>query len=108
MRMLPDLDDVAYEASDEGLRILGATELALEIPGAHVRAIHGDDIVLEPPRVRLAYYGRVREPVMEVRASVLEAHAPRVVEDLLERGATVEGTVVADGRCTVRAVRLSA
>lgn len=103
MRMLPDLDEVAYEASPEGLRILGATELALEIPAERVRRIHGDDVVLEPPRVRLAWRGRVREPVMELRASVLEAHVPRVVEDLLERGAIVEGTMVAPGRCTVRA-----
>ena len=51
MRMLPDLDDVAYEASDEGLRILGATELALEIPGADAASCQ--DHVSEPGRIAL-------------------------------------------------------
>jgi hypothetical protein len=104
MQMLPDLDDVAYEASGEGLRILGASEPALRIPGEIVRQIHGDDVVLEPPRVRLAYHGRVREPVMGMRASMSEAHAPRVVRDLLDRGASIEEIALAHGRCTVRAL----
>ena len=104
MRMLPDLDDVAYEASGEGLRMLGASELALKVPGELVRQMHGDDVVLEAPRVRLAYRGRVCEPVMGVRASVGEAHASRVVQDLLERGASIEEIATAHGRCTVRAL----
>jgi predicted membrane GTPase involved in stress response len=103
-RMLPDLDDVAYEASGEGLRILGASELALKTPGEIVRQIHGDDVVLEAPRVRLAYRGRACEPVMGMRASVSEAHAPRVVQDLLDRGASIEEIAFAHGRCTVRAL----
>jgi len=104
MQMLPDLDDVAYEASGEGLRMLGASELALKIPGEIVRQMHGDDVVLEAPRVRLAYRGRVCEPLMGVRATMSEAHAPRVVQDLLDRGVRIEEIAYAHGRCTVRAL----
>ena len=103
MHMLPDLDDVAYEPSFEGLRILGASELALETPGDIVRQIHAGEVEFEAPRVRLAYHGQVYEPVMGVRASIGEADVAPVVEDLLERGAKLEEIDRRHGRATVRA-----
>jgi hypothetical protein len=103
IHMLPDLDDVAYEASIEGLRILGTSEPALRMPVEIVRQIHGDDVAVEPPRVRLSYRGRVCEPVMGVRVTLGDAHAQRVVDDLLARGAAVEEVDARHGRATVRA-----
>ena len=103
MHMLPNLDDVAYEASIEGLRILGTSEPALCVPAEIVRQIHGDDVAFEAPRVRLAYRGRVCEPVMGVRVTLDDEHVQRVVDDLLARGAAIEEIDARHGRATVRA-----
>jgi hypothetical protein len=40
---------------------------------------------------------------MRLRANVKDVHAPPVVEDLLERGAAIEDSEQAYGRCVVRA-----
>ena len=103
MHMLPNLDDVAYEASIEGLRILATSESALRVPIEVVRQVHGNDVVIEPPRVRLAYRDVPCEPVMALRVSVDDRHVQAVVDDLAAREAKVAEIHRRHGRATVRA-----
>jgi predicted membrane GTPase involved in stress response len=103
MHMLPDFDDAAYEPSIEGLRILGTSEIALRVPVEIVRQIHGGDVAVEPPRVRLSYHGRVCEPVMGLRITLDGERVQRVVDDLLARGAALDEVDRRHGRTTLRA-----
>ena len=90
MQLLPSLDDVAFEPSSQGLKILAASELALATPGEIIRQIHADEVEMGAPRVRLLFGDTVREPIMWVRVSVLEADAEAVVQDLVQRDAAIE------------------
>lgn len=101
--LLPDLDDVLFEPSSEGLRILAATEAALELPTKLLREIHGDDLELGKPRARLIYGNDVREPVMSVRVSVEPTFAVAVIADLKRRGATLHEADRRKSPCIVRA-----
>ena len=53
MHLLPEFEDIVLEPSAQGLKILGANELALATPGEAIRQIHQDDVELQEPRVRL-------------------------------------------------------
>jgi len=90
VHLMPQFDDVAFEPSAQGLKILGASDLALAIPGEVIRQIHASDVELTEPRVRLMYDTAVREPVMWIRASVGDKYAEAVVQDLVARGAEIE------------------
>ena len=91
MHLMPSIDDVALEATAEGLKILGASEIALATPGEVIRRIHADEVRLGKPAVRMLYDGIVREPVMWVRAVVPYNNTETVVQELVGRGATIEG-----------------
>lgn len=101
--LLPDLDDVMFEPSSEGLRILAATEAALEEPVRLLREIHGDDLELGRPRARLIYGNDVEEPIMSVRVSVERAFAQTVVSDLKRRSAVIHEADRRKSPCIVRA-----
>ncbi|HEX2825811.1 MAG TPA: hypothetical protein VHP37_05655 [Burkholderiales bacterium] len=88
MHLMPRIDDVALEATAEGLKILGASEIALAAPGAVIRQIHADDVRIGKPAVRMLDDGS--EPVMCVRAAVPYNTAETVVQELIGRGATIE------------------
>jgi predicted membrane GTPase involved in stress response len=90
MHLLPEFKDIALEPSAQGLKILGANELALATPGEVIRRIHKDDVDLQEPRVRLLYDTTVREPVMWVRAAMPYGYAESAVQDLVARGAEIE------------------
>lgn len=90
MHLMPSIEDVALEATAEGLRILGASEIALAMPGEVIRRIHADDVLIAKPAVRMLYGGTVREPVMWVRAVVPYNKAETIVQELIGRGATIE------------------
>jgi predicted membrane GTPase involved in stress response len=90
MHLMPDMKDVALEATREGLRILGTSEIALAKPGDVIRQIHADDVRIGKPAVRLLYDGTVREPVMWIRTAVPYDNAETIVQELIGRGATIE------------------
>jgi predicted membrane GTPase involved in stress response len=90
MHLMPSIEDVALEATSEGLKILGASEIALAAPGELIRQIHADEVRIGKPMVRLLYDGIAREPVMWVRAAVPYNNAETVVQELIGRGATID------------------
>lgn len=90
MHLMPRLDDVALEPSSLGLKILAANEAALATPSEIIRQIHADEVKLHRPRVRLLCDDAVFEPIMWVRASVPDADAEAVVQDLITREASIE------------------
>ena len=102
--LLPRLDDVAFEPSSQGLKILAASELALAMPGEIIRQLHADQVEMGAPRVRLLYGDTVREPIMWVRVSVREADAEAVVQDLVKRGAAIEEVDWRHPRTVIRAL----
>ena len=105
MHLMPQLEDVVLEPSTQGLKILGAHEMALEVPGEIIRQIHANDVELRRPRVRLRYDTAVREPIMWVRAAVDGRWAEPVVRDLIARNAEIEEV---DWRQPVTIVRAKA
>jgi predicted membrane GTPase involved in stress response len=90
MHLMPELGDAVLEPSEQGLRILGASEMALTRPGEIIRQLHEYEVELKEPRVRLLYDVVVREPIMRVRASVCDADAEAVVQDLAARDARID------------------
>lgn len=90
MHLLPEFRDAALQASDKGLLILAASELALDQPAEVLRQIHGTDVDIGAPRVRLLQGENVEEPIMWVRAAVPHANAEPVVHELIGRGAEIE------------------
>jgi hypothetical protein len=90
MHLLPYFKDAVLEASDNGLVILAASELALAFPVEVLRQIYADDLLIDEPKVRLRYGIDVGEPVMGVRAAVPRASTEPVVHDLIGRGAEIE------------------
>ena len=90
MRLMPEFEDIVLEPSVDGLRILGASELALAKPADIIRQIHADNVELSEPRVRLLYGRTVREPVMWVQVNTRQRYAETVVQDLVSRDAAIE------------------
>jgi len=90
MHLLPEFEDIVLEPSAQGLKILGANEIALAMPGEIIRQIHADEVELREPRVRLLYDTSVREPVMWVRTSVPHKYAEPAIQDLVARAAEIE------------------
>lgn len=90
MHLLPDFRDAALEASDKGLVILAASELALDSPTEVLRQIHGADVHIGAPTVRLRNGDSVEEPIMWVRAAVPHADTESVVHELIGRSADIE------------------
>ena len=88
MHLMPPIDDIALEATADGLKILGTSEMALAAPGVVIRQIYADDVRIGKPAVRVLYDGS--EPVMRVRAAVPYNNAETVVQELIGRGATIE------------------
>lgn len=90
MHLLPEFKDCVLEASDTGLVIVAASELSLDLPTEILRQIHGTDVHIGEPKVRLFHGDTVEEPIMWVRASVSRAAADSVVHELIGRGAEIE------------------
>ncbi len=103
MHLAPALKDVAFEASDEGLRILAASEMELALPGEVVRQIHGDDVELGVPQVRYLPGEPLQEPVMWARVTVLRQHTEPALHDLITRSAVIDEVDWSACRPTIRA-----
>lgn len=102
--LLPHLDDVMLEPSSEGLRILAATETALEPPVKLLQEIYGKDVELGSPRARLIYGDDVKEPIMSLRVGVEAPFVEAVVSDLRRRGAAAKEVDRQKSRRIVHAV----
>ena len=80
-------EELLYEPSYKGLRILGLDEPALAGPVAAVREWYGSNVAIGPTRVRYQLGEVVREPVMSLVIRAPRQFAIAVKEDLLRRGA---------------------
>lgn len=80
-------EELLYEPSYKGLRILGLDEPALVRPSAAVREWYGSNVAIGPPRVRYQLGEVVREPVMSLVIRAPRQYAIAVKKDLLRRGA---------------------
>lgn len=90
MRLMPAFEDIVLEPGADGLRILGANEMALTGPAIAIRRMHAGEVALEEPRVRMRYERELREPVMCLRAKVDPEHVEAAIRDLVARKATIE------------------
>lgn len=103
MKLLPSFDDVLFEPSEQGLRMLAATETALTIPNEVIRQMHADEVEIGKPSVRLLYEGEILEPIMWVRVSVGHPDAESVLQDLISREAVIEEADWGHPRTVIRA-----
>ena len=103
--LLPDLEDVAYETSPQGLKILAGDECALATPVEILRQAYGSDVEIAPVQVRLIreVTGVVKEPVMNLRVDVSPDHVQRVVEDLEQREAVLHEVDIRESATSIRA-----
>lgn len=90
MRLLEPSDLVAFEATEDGLRMLLQNEDAPARPLALLRDLHGDNLVLLPLKVRYLSLGnRLHEPIMILRVRTTLRHRDAVCHDLDSREATL-------------------
>ncbi|HEY9447716.1 MAG TPA: hypothetical protein VIQ62_11650 [Burkholderiales bacterium] len=102
--LLPDLEDVAYETSSHGLKILAGDESALATPVEILRQAYGADVEIAPARVRLIREtGIVKEPVMTLRIDVSPADVQRVLKDLEQREVVLHDVAVQEPGASIRA-----
>jgi predicted membrane GTPase involved in stress response len=88
--IMPEMEDVMLEATQEGLKILGRHEIALTKPGEIICQLYPEDVELKSPRVRSFYYGSMHEPIMWVRVSLDDRYCEDAVQDLVRRNAAIE------------------
>lgn len=88
MRMLSASHVVAYEATHEGLFMRAQNEETLAKPVDILRDLHGDDLILQPLRIRYMSLGnRPYEPIMLLRVRVPPRYLEVVRGDLVRREA---------------------
>ena len=80
-------ENLLFEPSYKGLRILGTDELALAEPIGSIRGWYGSDAAIGPPRVRYQLGQLVQEPVMSLVVRAPRQFAVAIKRDLLRRGA---------------------
>jgi predicted membrane GTPase involved in stress response len=90
MHLAPELQDVLFDAGDDGLRILAASELALALPVEVIRQMHAGEVEFGEPQVRLLHGTSVQEPVMGLRAAVPRPQTEAALHELITRGACIE------------------
>jgi hypothetical protein len=90
MHLLPEFKEAVLEPSERGLKILATNEAALAQPAEVIRQIHGQDVKLEEPQVRMLHGAIVQEPIMSIRAGTARAYTEAVIHDLIIRGAAIE------------------
>lgn len=103
MHLVPAIEDVLFEAGDEGLRILAASELALALPCEVIRQMHAGDVDIGAPRVRFLDGTIVQEPVMGLRAAVPQPQTEAALHELIARGASIDEVDWFARKPTVRA-----
>ena len=91
MYLLPRLEDVTYEPTSIGLRILGTDETALSVPAEILVEIYGEGIRLTKPRVRMIRDAEgTKEPIMNIRISAPLSAQEMVLHDLEDRGTLIQ------------------
>jgi hypothetical protein len=84
-----DTDDVRFESSDQGLKILAADEDTLVSVAQVLQDLYGDFVEVRPPSVRLIPGNPAQQPVMSVRISTRRDFSGEVRGELAGRGATI-------------------
>jgi hypothetical protein len=105
LELLSDYEDAAFEATRNGIVMLGETELSLDPPIETLRKAYGDQLRVSAPLVRYRTTQGVEQPIMGLRVVCDPRHLDIVQRDLLMRSATVlearvqdkEGVLSANG-----------
>ena len=82
-------DDVRFEPSEHGLKILAADEDTLVNVARVLRDLYGDTVDVQPPSARLLPGSPVQQPVMSVRVSTRRDYSGKVRRELGDRGTTI-------------------
>jgi hypothetical protein len=82
-------DDVRFEPSEQGLKILAADEDSLLGVAQVLRELYGDFVEVAPPRVRLLPGNPVQHPVASVRVSTRADFNAEVRAELGARGTQI-------------------
>ena len=102
--LLPRLEDIVYEPSSLGLKILAGDECALATPAEILQQVYGEDVRLTSPRVRLLRdVAGIKEPVMNVRVQVRLSDVHAVVDDLARRDAVTQEVDYQSSSAVIRA-----
>jgi hypothetical protein len=81
-----DREEFALQPSSAGLLILGRNEESLLPPVNLLRELHGPNLEVRPPRVRLLGGVQVKEPIMQVRIALQARFLDAVARVMLARG----------------------
>jgi hypothetical protein len=88
-RAMHDTDDVRFESSEQGLKILTADEDTLANVSQVLWQLYGDFVEVGPPRARLIPGNPAQQPVMSVRISTRRDFSGPVRDELAGRGTTI-------------------
>jgi hypothetical protein len=86
---MQDTEDVRFESSEHGLKILTADEDSLANVAQVLRQLYGDFVEVRPPQVRLIPGNPAQQPVMSIRISTRRDFSGEVRGELAARGATI-------------------
>ncbi|GAB1393862.1 hypothetical protein MASR1M60_20260 [Rhodocyclaceae bacterium] len=87
--LLPEYEDTAFEATRDGLRILGMTEADLLKPKTFLMDVFGPEARFAAPHIRLAYADGWQEPVMGFRIATESSYLEPIRKSLTVRGASI-------------------
>lgn len=100
----PFRDHVTLAATEEGLRMFGESEEALQRPLEALRDVYREKLRASAPQVRYLSRNRERyEPIMVLRVRVAERFLPALHADLEKREVNVLEEDFSRGECVVRA-----
>lgn len=86
---LPEYEDTVFEATRDGLRILGMTEADLLKPRTFLMEVFGPEVRFTAPHIRLAYADGWQEPVMGFRIATEPSYLEPIRKSLAVRGASI-------------------
>lgn len=100
--LVPERDEFLLSASHKGLHVLAKNEDGLATPVEVLRDVYGDNLEVQPPRVRLIEGVQVQEPIMHVRISLEAKYGDLVKQALQARGATLMEEYARSTYCVLR------
>jgi Elongation factor G C-terminus len=101
-KLVPAGGEFLLSASNKGLHVLAKNEDDLATPVEVLHDVYGSKLEVQPPRVRFIEGVHVREPVMQVRISLLLRYADDVRQALKTRGAAQTGEHSLSRYCVLR------
>lgn len=87
--VLPWSEETLFEASTQGLLMLGQTEEDLTVPRRILRDVFGAQLRFSAPHVRLVYADGWQQPIMGFRVEAKPAYLEQVERSLERRAAQI-------------------